>query len=386
MSLNHSPSIVRDGLVLYYDMSNTQKSFKGAPTTNITPDLGIVQVQSVSCTYVGVEDGWKKYALGGTWTAGGYPYAFAVDAFTCTGGVTYSTGIYIKTNVAPKFAALFTGMNYVNAPMNLSGTSFSIPQSDGSIFVGRYGFQYTSTSSQNGYLISQPVINQVFDSAKDFLYIKSGQIEQGSFCTPYVNGARTNTQAIVDLTGNNTLTANSLTYASNNTFSFNGSGNSIESPTSTLFNTQSLTMESWCKPTLTAQNGFLFEKGQVNTQYSNFFDANGIFYFRIMGLSIQDLSFTSASYVTANAWNNIVCTYGAGVKTIYVNGIQIAQQTGLTGTIPTGQTNQYIGKYGAAAINYPFNGSIAVSKVYNRALSTAEVKQNFDALRRRYGI
>ena len=190
MSLNHSPSIVRDGLVLYYDMSNTQKSFKGAPTTNITPDLGIVQVQSVSCTYVGVEDGWKKYALGGTWTAGTYPYAFAVDAFTCTGGVTYSTGVYVKTNVAPKFAALFTGMNYVNAPMNLGGTSFSITQSDGSIFVGRYGFQYTSTSSQNGYLVSQPVVNQVFDSAKDFLYIKSGQIEQNSFCTPFVAGTR----------------------------------------------------------------------------------------------------------------------------------------------------------------------------------------------------
>jgi hypothetical protein len=157
-------------------------------------------------------------------------------------------------------------------------------------------------------------------------------------------------------------------------------------PTSSIFDTQTLTMECWCNPTTTSQNGFLFEKGQVNTQYSNFFNGDGTFYFRTKGLSTEDLTFASGSYITANRWNHIVCTYSSGTKIVYVNGVAIAQQTGLTGSIPTGQTNQYIGKYGSGSNQYPFSGSIAVSKVYNRALTAAEVLQNFNAIRGLYGI
>ena len=35
MGLAHSPSIVTDGLVFYYDQANTKKSWKGAPSDNI---------------------------------------------------------------------------------------------------------------------------------------------------------------------------------------------------------------------------------------------------------------------------------------------------------------------------------------------------------------
>lgn len=212
------------------------------------------------------------------------------------------------------------------------------------------------------------------------------QFESGSVANNFAAGTRSTTQAVVDLTGNNTWTVNNLTYAADGTFSFNGSNSWIESSTSSLFDSQAVTMEYWCKPTATAQYGLLFEKGQVNTQYSNFFNGDGIFYFRTIGLSPQDLTFASATYITANQWNHIVCVVGSGTKTVYINGVQRYQQTGVTGSMPTGQTNQYVGKYGNAGNNYPFSGSIAVSKVYNRALTESEVQQNFNALRGRYGI
>jgi hypothetical protein len=145
-------------------------------------------------------------------------------------------------------------------------------------------------------------------------------------------------------------------------------------------------MESWVKPAALSQNGFLFEKGLVNSQYSNFFQGVN-FIFRTYAISNTDLTFVVATYITLNQWNHIVCTYGSGVKTIYVNGIQVAQATGITGTLNTNQGNQYIGKYGSlSGTPYPFSGSIGVSKVYNRSLSAAEVSQNFNALRGRYGI
>jgi hypothetical protein len=145
-------------------------------------------------------------------------------------------------------------------------------------------------------------------------------------------------------------------------------------------------MESWNKPTTTSQSGFLFEKGQVNTQYSNFYNSDGTFYFITIGLSPQDLTFTASTHITAGQWNHVVCTVGGGTKTVYINGIQRYQQTGVTGTMPTGQTNQYVGKYGSGGNEYPFNGSIAVSRVYNRALSPSEVAQNFQAQRSLYGV
>jgi hypothetical protein len=39
MSLSHSPQVVTNGLVFYYDMGNPQKSWKGELTTNLLPQM-----------------------------------------------------------------------------------------------------------------------------------------------------------------------------------------------------------------------------------------------------------------------------------------------------------------------------------------------------------
>ena len=170
----------------------------------------------------------------------------------------------------------------------------------------------------------------------------------------------------------------SFTPSDGGAFVFDGTNDYISFPNDTNLDNQALTMESWnYLNTTTSQNAFLFEKGSVNTQYSNFYDNAGIFYFRTMGLSNQDLIFTTSTYISPNTWNHVVCTYGAGVKTIYVNGIQIAQTTGVTGTIPTNTAGLFIGQHGSGG--YLLNGKIAESRVYNRALTAAEVLQNYNA-------
>ena len=144
-------------------------------------------------------------------------------------------------------------------------------------------------------------------------------------------------------------------------------------------------MESWNYPASVTQNGFLFEKGSVNTQYSNFYNSDGTFYFRTMGLSNQDLTFYAPSYITVNTWNHIVCTVSPGTKTIYLNGTQIAQATGITGTISTNTTGLYVGAYGPGS-SYFFNGRIAISRVYNRTLSSQEVLQNYTEQKSRFNL
>ena len=388
MALSHSPSVVTNNLVFYYDMGNPQKSWRGKPSTNFV---------TATMTWSGDGTDQTAFAKGGT--------VITDPALSYNGlrTILWSPGISLNcyfqssgiVGGVTTTSTVWTFSCYVRAENSQPITSMSVylyyPTSDGAA-AG------TITNAGNGwYRISRTrtgVDNYISlagftgFTANTRYYLSGAMLTKDDIPVGPMAGdtTRSATQALLDLTNNNTWTVNNLTYSSDQTFSFNGSNSWIESPTSSVFDTQTVTMESWCYPTVTAQSGFLFEKGQVNTQYSNFFNGDGTFYFRTMGLSPQDQTFASASYITANAWNHIVCTYGSGTKTIYVNGVQIAQQTGVTGTMPTGQTNQYVGKFGNAGNNYPFNGKIAVSKVYNQSLSAAEVNQNFQALRGRYGI
>ena len=71
-----------------------------------------------------------------------------------------------------------------------------------------------------------------------------------------------------------------------------------------------------------------------------------------------------------------------------MNGVQVGTQS-LSGThsqlnnfsIGNNSDNIASGNYSNAV-----NGSIPVLKYYNRALTAAEISQNFNALRGRYGI
>lgn len=168
---------------------------------------------------------------------------------------------------------------------------------------------------------------------------------------------------------------------------FDGADDYVSFADETALNSQTITMESWAwLEGTTTQQAFLFEKGNVNTQYSNFFYTDGNFYFRTMGPSNQDLSFTTSTYMTANAWYHIVCTFEPGIKTIYVNGTQVAQLTGITGTISTNATGMFLGAYyNFGGIDFLLNGRIAISRVYNITLTGAQVLENFDTEKGRFG-
>jgi hypothetical protein len=170
---------------------------------------------------------------------------------------------------------------------------------------------------------------------------------------------------------------------------FDGTNDYTIFENSTNLDNQAITMENWVYPTSTlSQQGFVFEKGQVNTQYSNFFFSDGNFYFRTMGLSNQDLSIVTANFMTLNRWNHIVCTYTSGTKTIYINGVQANQLTGITGTISIDSTGIFLGAYynGPGNQDFYLNGRIAISRVYSKALSLSEILQNYNTLKTRFGL
>jgi hypothetical protein len=215
------------------------------------------------------------------------------------------------------------------------------------------------------------------------------QFEQG-YSSPFVNGTRSNTQALLDWTGNNTITANSLTYNSDGTFSFNGSSN--YSTISTFVNkpTTSITVEAWIKPTKPSLSGTI-RGGAIsatNSMYLGIIDSVDGGITHAMHWANQTSSTRLYNWngnIPNNAWSHLVGTYDGSTSRAYLNGVEI-WSIAQTGTIP--DATYVLGTYGPTGADgvHTFNGVLPSGRIYNISLTAAEVQQNFQALRGRYGI
>jgi hypothetical protein len=189
--------------------------------------------------------------------------------------------------------------------------------------------------------------------------------------------------------GNNSTLENSPTYSSlnNGSLAFNGSTTRAIIPNNTALDTQTPSVEVWIKTNALSQNGFWFEKGDVNTQYSLFQNSDGTIYWRQNIGGITNLVTTASSVINATNWFQVVGTYTSGVRRLYVNGTLVNSDT-QSGTIATNSAGMSIGVYGgfSGSRGYYYNGNLSTCRVYNKSLSAAEVMQNFNALRGRYGI
>jgi hypothetical protein len=89
-----------------------------------------------------------------------------------------------------------------------------------------------------------------------------------------------------------------------------------------------------------------------------------------------------------NVWVNLVGTYtaGSGVMILYRNGEVDATGTGPAAITYTTELLSVGTRTLTGASQYPWNGNISQVTVYNRVLSAAEVAQNYNAIKGRYGI
>ena len=157
-------------------------------------------------------------------------------------------------------------------------------------------------------------------------------------------------------------------------------------PNNTALDTQTPTVEVWVNTNATTQNGFWFEKGTVNSQYSLFQESTFIQWRMNIG-GITNLTTVSATYMNTSSWYQVVGTYVSGSRKLYINGV-LVNSDAQTGTIATNSGGMSIGVYGGfgGGRGYYYNGNLSSCRVYNRVLSASEVEQNFNALRSRYNI
>lgn len=138
---------------------------------------------------------------------------------------------------------------------------------------------------------------------------------------------------------------------------------------SSLGATTGLTIEAWVKPYSYSTGG-----------YNHILDKHGTY-----GLSIYNgkpsLYMTAGGWwhpdiqpLEINKWSHVVATYNGINKTIFVNGVQVAQ-TLQSGSI--GVTSNAVGIGATSAGPYYFNGVIDTTRVYSRAITTSEVISHY---------
>ncbi len=217
----------------------------------------------------------------------------------------------------------------------------------------------------------------------------------GTFTPLTATSIRSTFYGLQDLSGNNNtaIAVNGVTYNSSvgGNMVFDGINDFLRIEDNTAFDTQTPSVEVWVKTNATTQNGFWFEKGWVNTQYSLFQEGAVIQWrqFYASGEGLTNLSTATASYMNTTNWYQIVGTFSNGQRRLYING-SLVNSDSQTGVIQTNSSGSSVGAYGGYSATtgraYYYNGNIAIVRVYNKELSASEVLQNFNSTRSRFGI
>ena len=190
--------------------------------------------------------------------------------------------------------------------------------------------------------------------------------------------------------GNNGTLTNGPTYSSDNFGSivFDGVDDYVRLANPPIQGTGSFTIISISK--LTGGTGGRLVYGGGSDSYTGFYAHHYAFnpqagtkWISAWGsansasLSVQDYDLTSYHYAAS--------VYNGSTHTTYTDGIQ--------GTVASKNDSNLdnpsywaIGSAGGTVGGNFFGGNISVVMVYNRALSAAEISQNYNALRGRFGI
>ena len=330
---------------------------------------------------------------------------------TITAAETYTASLYVKagtsdwvnfyfddTNVSFQFSTETISIDPISG--NLGGTSGAPPATAGFDNVGNGWYRlylkdvyassgsrpfgiWTGANSQTynpGY-IGDPQYN---------FYIWGAQVETGSTPGRYIKtsgSAITAPTTVKNLSSSSFAgTINGATFNSAGYFDFDGTNDDITTAyTSALDEPQSFTYEVWVNAADVVQsNSFprIFDKGgngvlahiTTNAPFSLAFNMN-------TGSGLRQVQ----SAINGDQWYHIVMKYDGQIGSIYLNG---------TGTASTDFGSVVQANTPAAGITLgdtpssgrELQGSIGEFRYYNRELRAAEISQNFNATRGKYGV
>ena len=403
MSTSAGPNISLDGLVFGYDTgypivdNNTATRFnKGEPTVN--------SLASTNFGYSGITLGTDE---GGTYLetnsgTTGYNY-IKVPNITVSSNETYTWSFELKseetiTQSGNKY--YFDTNEYSNEFSNsndLSRVTWNQIRPS-SLIAGewvKFSLSVTMKSGLTG-AYSYDFLNFIkphFTSKK--IYYRNVQFEHNkSHHTPFVDGTRSSTQSLIDLKETIDIDVDDASFDSNAQLSFDGTDDRLDNINGVGISNYSSPFSMECVFKVPTDGTW------ANTLNSNVFSIAGSYAGQYgiyksgtdaIGFQIRDAS--TGGYCTStghskNVYHHVIVTFGGGSgMKLYINGeLKSSNTTSFTGTPDS--TNLYIGGQRAFGGNVGswFNGEIPIAKYYNKELTSAEIGNKFNSIRKRFGI
>ncbi len=137
----------------------------------------------------------------------------------------------------------------------------------------------------------------------------------------------------------------------------------------------SFTVEFWANRSATGNANMIFSQGGVGAANKTLhigFRENSTFTFAFWG---NDLG---TSLTTGTGWHHWACTFNhvSKLRTIYRDGVQVAQDVASSSFIGSGNTNLFIGSYLGA--DFYFQGSLEELRIWNTDRTQSQIQNNMN--------
>ncbi len=349
--------------------------------------------------------GYGDTGIAGYWigTSGG-PIRFSIGG----GSGNYlqqSSGVTPNNDQIYYVVGTYDGTNqrvYVNGVLQASATTvtgnisytgltdgFLVGQVQG-FTAGRYLTGSVYNVSVYSRALSQAEISQNYEALKSKFantIVQQGLVLNLDAGNPYsYAGAGA---AWYDVSGSGYVSSltNTQTYNSDNggSINFNGSTESVSAgPNSNLF-LADMTAEVWIK--ITAMSGDwvrIIGTGSDPRTFGLWYYVDGrILWQRTGSSAVNPEIFPATPVLTVGSWAHVAATTIGMSHVLYLNGVSIGTNPSAGG--PWGNSNTAI-TIGYAGYHAYSNSNIASARLYTRGLSAAEILQNYNATKGRFGL
>jgi hypothetical protein len=383
-----------DALVFAYDTGDTSNSYRGEPTTNLTTDTpsgngwagAFTVVDSATKTYT-IESRQNNAATTSAWRTHYWSVSSYIGSY-----VTISADVEFVSETDCTFRDLSIGQgNTGSFPYHIAGSDVADRVKITTKPISKIHLTWSGVINSTGIVgFTQWINNVTANGANSVLKISNVQIEAKAHETPFTSGTRSVSGSLLDLTGNNNITAASNEgYDSNAQIVYDGTDDRIITQDPQFFNNNS--------GDTSFSNGASYEF-VVKAYGTGYFVGVGSAW-RISAGSTSfifwDRDISAGTSVTTTGIGNLSVTnnyvHVVGVldpinneKRFYINGEE-ELNISYDRTPSMGTTQLALGKSYPNSSDY-CNCELPVGKVYTKALTAAEVQSNYRHYKNRFGI
>ena len=185
--------------------------------------------------------------------------------------------------------------------------------------------------------------------------------------------------------GNDGTLVNGVGYSADNkgAMVFDGVNDKVTFPNNTISTTAGITVDVWFRTSSGTKYQDIFDLADVygvwiTTNYPHLGTGK-------ITTSFKTLSGIMSANYSVDTWYQVVISGSGTSNNLYLNGVSVATASQPVATSINLNTARIGNVDGDRAAEY-LVGNVSSLKLYNRALTAQEIKQNFEAVRGRYGI